>query len=93
MTDQRHEAAIAAIRQELAALFPDRIFIFTDELAGLYCERVQTQRKRRLLGTGVPYSRIGRRAAYSLSDVAEFLAARRYRSTTEESDSLHGGRP
>ena len=70
---------------------PER-FLTTREYAELRRISPQTARLERMRGNGPPFLRTGEprtgRVLYALSDVEAWLAARRYRSTAEETRAL-----
>lgn len=61
-----------------------RVLMTTRDLAAMTGEREQTIRARRMRGDGVPFVRIGGRAYYRSEDAEEWLLARRFKSTSEE---------
>lgn len=61
--------------------------------AAAYCgSSSSTFEKLRLQGGGPRYVKIGRRVVYDPADLDQWLAENRRRSTSETTDSKHGGR-
>ena len=59
------------------------IMITENQLAERQQRSVKTIRNQRVLGTGIPFCRLGRCIRYRLSDVEQWELARRFASTTE----------
>jgi hypothetical protein len=55
------------------------------QLAAIYPITVNTLAKHRVAGTGVPFTRWGRRILYKTSDIEEYLAANARKSTSAQS--------
>jgi hypothetical protein len=70
-------------------LAPDSALFNQQTIAAVLSCSTQLLERNRWAGTSVPYLKIGRKVLYRKSDVIDFLQQqKRYRSTSEESQSI-----
>lgn len=62
----------------------DILAVNEDEASKLIGVSVSSLQKMRMRGDGPPYAKVGQRVRYRPSDLAEFVASRIVRSTSEQ---------